>query len=147
MMDRFGFWQKWLLFFALLVAAFGLLLAFGYTTPWFAWMRTGINLPFFYSAREITPAISASQAWMVALLGAVMAAWAITIAFVAAVPFKRRESWAWVCLAVSVLAWFILDESFSLYYQVYLNAGLNVVFLAALALPLVCTRSAFLSLL
>ncbi len=140
---NFSFWQKWLQWIAIVVAIFGAILAVGYRTPLFQGMHGPINSPFFQTEQDITPSIQAMEGFMVALLGAVMAAWSVMIAFVAAGPFRRQERWAWQCLAASLAAWFLLDEGFSIYYRVYFNALGNLVFLAVLALPLVFTYPAF----
>ena len=144
-MKIFDFWQKWLFIVSLIMLVFGLNLALFYGTPLFGWLRWGVNMAFWPDPGQLTPAMLAFQNWTIGLMGIVMACWGLTVAFIAHYPFHRREYWSWLCLVCGVALWFGMDESLTLYYQVYFNALFNLGFLLLLVLPLVVTRRYFLS--
>lgn len=87
------------------------------------------------------PAMSAEAAAYVAfvygVLGAVMIGWGGTMGWLARVPLRRGEAWAWWATAVPLLAWFVPDTARSLLAGAWQNALLNVVFLIMFAPPLV----------
>lgn len=144
MNKKFLLWQRWLEGFALFTALFGLIMALFYQTPLFRPLESGISSVFWPSPVEITPAIKAYSAFLIGLLGSLMAAWGTSMAFVIHYAFKKQERWAWNCLLASLLAWFLIDESFSIAGGVIINAVFNLVFLAALLIPLLFTRKYFL---
>lgn len=63
--------------------------------------------------------------------------------FKAHYPFKKKEKWAWNCLVVGLLVWFVLDTSISLNYKVYFNAVFNTALLISAILPAVFTLKYF----
>jgi hypothetical protein len=63
--------------------------------------------------------------------------------YIAYIPIKQRERWAWICLAVGLGAWFVLDNGLSWQYGVSLNGVFNIVVALALRLPLVFSRKTF----
>jgi hypothetical protein len=142
-MNNFNFWQKWLFFVCLIMITLGIILALFYGTPLFAGLQSLINLSFWVDPAAITPAILANQSFLVGLMGALMASWGMSAAFIARYPFSRQENWSRTCLVLSVGLWFVMDESISLYYHVYANAIGNLGFLVLLALPLVFTWNSF----
>jgi hypothetical protein len=143
-MNTINFWQKWLFAVSLIMVVFGLSLALFYGTPLFDWLRFGVNSAFWSNEGQLSPAIQAFQCWTVGLMGIVMACWGLTVAFISYYPFRRLEYWSWLCLACGVGLWFVMDESLTLFYQVYFNALFNLGFLLLLVLPLAFTRSHFL---
>jgi cytochrome c oxidase assembly factor CtaG len=65
-------------------------------------------------------------------------------AFVAAVPFARRERWAWWATLGSLALWFVVDSSLSLAHGAAFNVLLiNLMPLVVFVPPLVATRRAF----
>jgi hypothetical protein len=71
-------------------------------------------------------------------------AFGIVVIFLARHPFKRREQWAWNCLAVCFVVWFVTDTLFSVSAKVYTNAVNNFLMWVVMMLPLVMTRKVFL---
>ena len=74
--------------------------------------------------------------WSLRVLGTAILGWGLTIAWVVAVPFRRREPWAWYAIALSVLVWVIADSVVSFRAGVYLEVLFNGVALALYGLPL-----------
>ena len=141
--NRFLFWQRWLLALGMIIVVFGLALAFLYPTPLFDIFRTQID-PAFWAAGELTGGTVPFQQWIYGVLGATMAGWGVCLAFIAAVPFKRKEKWAWNCLALAVSLWFVIDTYLSWHFGALFNVIFNVlVFLTAMT-PLLFSRKYFL---
>lgn len=127
------FWQKWLFVLGLLIAAFGVLLALFSETPAFSIFHQQIDPAFF---RAPDAEIRNFQQWIYGLLGATMAGWGVFMAFIAHYPFQKKEKWAWVCIAMGVLLWYVVDTSISLSFGVMFNAVFNTIVLILVALPL-----------
>jgi hypothetical protein len=142
-MSRFLFWQKWLLVLSGVIVVFGLALAVFNQTPVFdALFNRQIN-PAFWTQAEITPQISAFQQWAYGVLGATMAGWGVFILFIVHEPFRRRERWAWNCLAFGIGLWFVVDTALSIAANVIFNAAFNSLLLVLILPPLIATRTHF----
>jgi hypothetical protein len=100
--------------------------------------------PVFWGGQAVPPQAAAFRAWTYAVTGAVMAGWGVFLAFVAQIPFRRRERWARNCMVLGVLVWYVPDTGASLLSGVLFNAAVNTVLLALTALPLIFTRRDFL---
>jgi hypothetical protein len=83
---------------------------------------------------------AAYVAFVYGVLGAVMIGWGVTLGWIARVPLRRGEAWAWWATAVPLVAWFVPDTSRSLLAGAWQNALLNVVFAAMFVPPLVGLR-------
>ena len=142
-MGEFVFWQRWLFVVSVVIVLFGLALAFLNQTPVFDLAFNNQIDPVFWSSSELIAEMRAFQKWIYGVLGATVAGWGIFMAFVAEHPFKRRERWAWNCLGLGLLIWFLVDTGISLYFKVYFNAMFNTVLFLAGLIPLVFSRSEF----
>jgi hypothetical protein len=140
--QRFLLWQRWLLILGVIIVVFGVALAFLYSTPLFDIFRTQID-PAFWAAGELTGGTVPFQQWVYAVLGATMAGWGVCIAFIAAVPFKRREKWAWNCLALAVSLWFVIDTFLSWRFGAMFNVVFNTLIFLAVLVPLLLSRGFF----
>jgi len=133
------FWVNWLLAVAAGVAIFGLVLV---VAP--ALTRQGFSLLVYASPSRID-AFGQEQVRYISLahavIGGVMAGWGTALFYVTKTLFARGSRIAWNLVAVSVLAWFVPDTSYSLLSGYWQNAVLNTAFLALFALPLWATRS------
>jgi hypothetical protein len=139
---RFLFCQRWLLALGVIIVGFGMALAFLYPTPLFDVFRTQID-PVFWGAGELTGGTLLFQQWIYGVLGATMAGWGVCIAFIAAVPFKRKEKWAWNCLALAVSLWFVIDMFLSWRFGALFNVVFNVLVFLAAMVPLLFSRKYF----
>ncbi len=140
-MNSFSFWQKWLLAVGVLIAGFGVLMAFTAGTPLFDLFNRQIDPAFWSGAVDGTA--RQFQHWLYGVWGSTIAGWGIFLAYIVRHPFAKKESWAWECLAVGLVLWYILDTSLSIYYGVFFNVAFNSLVLAATAVPLMFTRRAF----
>jgi hypothetical protein len=75
-----------------------------------------------------------------AVLGGVLAGWAVLLIAILAGPFTRRERWAWRAIAASLAVWFVADTAASLGSGFWQNAVLNTAILAGFLPPLAATR-------
>jgi hypothetical protein len=141
-MNRFSFWQKWLLALSVGIAILGVVLALWGGTPLFDWLNNLID-PTFWGTQSPGVEANAFRQWVYAVLGAVMASWGLFLVFIARYPFARQERWAWNCTISGLLLWFLIDTSASLYFRVYVNAIGNTGLLVLALLPLIFTRKQF----
>jgi zinc transporter ZupT len=135
-------WQKWLVVLGGVITAFGVLLALFNGTPLFDIFNQQIN-PVFWKTPDAINSAREFQQWVYGVLGATMAGWGVFVTFIAHVPFKRKEKWAWTCLTTGVLVWFCLDTAISLQFRVYFNVAFNTAFLVAALVPLGFSRKDF----
>ncbi len=142
-MFSFGFWQKWLFGFGLYLVVFGLIMAlFGQSRLMNFVFNNQIN-PAFWSSTELSAAAAEFQAFIYGVLGATIVGWGVFLAFIARYPFKAREPWAWNCVAIGVVMWFVVDTFVSIRFGVGFNVMVNIVFLSLALFPLLFTRTHF----
>ncbi|MBM4422436.1 MAG: hypothetical protein FJ030_03460 [Chloroflexi bacterium] len=139
---NFFFWQKWLFVLGLIVALFGLALAFANHTPLFDFLFNNQIDPTFWPG-SVPEEAAAFRRWVYGVLGATVSGWGVFIAFIAHYPFQRKEVWAWNCIAIGMTIWFVSDTAISLYFGVGFNAMFNAALFFAALLPLLFTRKHF----
>jgi hypothetical protein len=139
----FGFWQKWLFGFGLYLVVFGLIMAlFGQSSLMNFVFNNQID-SVFWGSRELSAAAAEFQVFVYGVLGATIVGWGVFLAFIAHYPFKAREPWAWNCVAIGVVMWFVVDTLVSIRFGVGFNVMVNIVFLSLALLPLLFTRRNF----
>ena len=141
-MTNFSFWQRWLFVVGIAVSVFGLFMAFFCGTPLFEAFNRQID-PAFWGTNVVENSAREFQKWAYGVWGATIAGWGISVTFMAHYPFRNKEKWAWNCLVMGMLVWFVLDTSLSVYYKVYFNAAFNTVLLILTMLPVILTRKYF----
>lgn len=141
-MTSFSFWQRWLFVVGVVVSVFGVMMALLSGTPLFDLFNRQID-PAFWSTNAIDDVARQFQQWIYGVWGATIAGWGIFLTYIARYPFNRKERWAWNCLVVGLLVWFVLDTSLSVFYKVYFNAAFNTTLLILAGLPVVFTRKEF----
>ena len=141
--DRaFRFWQRWLLVASACFCLFGLLVALFpdalFLKPWNEAVADA-----FYDGNEPPPA-AAFRAFILAPLGATIAGSYLLQTMLIAVPFARREPWAWWASVGALGLWFTVDSLLSWMHGAVFNVFLiNGAPLAIFVPPLVATRKAF----
>lgn len=141
-MADFTFWQKWLLVLGVFIVVFGIGMALLNNTPVFELLDNQIN-PVFWNQEPLPQPTEAFQNFIYGVLGATMAGWGVFIAFIAHHPFREKAQWAWNCLLVGMLIWYLVDTLISLNAQVYFNATFNTILLVLVGLPLAFSRKHF----
>ncbi len=142
-MSSFTFWQRWLFILGLIIVVFGLGMATLNSTSLFDLLNRQVD-PIFWGAQPLPREALAFRGWTYGVLGATMAGWGVFIAFLAQSPFRRRERWAWNCITLGILVWYLPDTAISFASGVAFNAALNTGLLMLVALPLLFTRKEFL---
>ena len=141
------FWPRWMIGLSLFLIVYGLAMMF---TPQIM-NRTFVG-PLLYSNNEslYKAFVSTNETEttflnvMSGLLGTVTIGWAIQMAWIAHIPFRNGERWAWIALAMSVSVWAILEFVFKLVDGIN-SVGLVAHFglLVAFAIPLAATYRDF----
>lgn len=141
-MTSFSFWQRWLLVVGLVIAVFGIVMALTSGTPLFDVFNRQID-PAFWGADPLLENTKRFQQWIYGVWGATIAGWGVFVTFIARTPFAKKERWAWNCIVLGLLTWFVLDTALSFVYQVYFNVAFNAGLLVLAILPMVFTRQEF----
>ena len=142
--QSFRFWQRWLLAASAFFCAFGVVVALApdavFLAPWNAAVAD-----VFYGGTE-PEAAGAFRRFVMAPLGGTIAGFYLLQTFIAAVPFARRERWAWQATLGALGLWFVVDASLSLAHGAVFNVWMiDLAPLVAFLPPLVATRRAFAS--
>jgi uncharacterized membrane protein len=75
-------------------------------------------------------------------LGGTIAGSYLIQTFIVAVPFQRREAWAWHAILWPMLLWFCVDSAVSALHGAYFNiVQINLMPLVVFGIPLIATRS------
>lgn len=133
-------WWRWLLVVSIAGVLFGTLMVLapaGLLGP----MNETIYDGFFAGDRYAALSVEALafQRWVYGVLGATMAGWCLTAAFIAYYPFRAGERWSWWALGVAIVFWYLLDTGTSWWHGVTFNVILNTVLLVAFGVPLLAT--------
>ena len=137
----FEFFRLWLIVVGAGVAVGGVLLSLLGGTRFLALMNQLIE-PAFWDGLPDAPA-QRFRAWVYGVLGAIMAAWGLTIAILVSQAWNTRQAWVWWSVAASIGLWFVLDTGQSLRHRVFANAAINTVLLVAPVIPLAFTFGDF----
>jgi hypothetical protein len=133
----FQFWRKWL------IVVTGVMIIFGFDLVVLTKPLIGIFNTLYFPNIDATQALSSDAnqiiTFLYGVLGAVMVGWGCTILMMVLGWFREGERGAWNSIAVSLLIWFVIDSSFSIYAGAPANAVFNLVFLVLFAVPLVAT--------
>ncbi len=142
-MGTFDFWQKWLVVASVFFVVFGVAAATLNETVLFQLYNSQLTKAFWQSA-EMPEDVKEFKAFILGPLGGTIAGSFLLQAFIAHIPFKRREKWAYNASVASLLLWFTVDSSVSLYHGAVFNVLLvNLVSLIAIGLPLLFTWKYF----
>jgi hypothetical protein len=139
---KFLFWQRWMLALSIAIVAFGLAMALLNSTLVFNLLNRQVD-PAFWGDQPLPAQALAFRAWVYGVLGATMAGWGVFFIFLAHIPFRRQEKWAWYCFAAGLLVWYVPDTIISLAAGVFFNAIFNTALLVLVALPLFFTWKDF----
>ncbi len=142
-MEPFNFWQKWLLIFGIYLSIFGIVLAFFSNTELMNFIFNNQIDPVFWENVKLQQNIISFRSWIYGVLGAVISGWGVTIAFIAHYPFREKQKWAWNCIFVGAMLWFIIDMIITIKYMVGFNILFNCILLIFMLIPLVFTYNQF----
>lgn len=97
----------------------------------------------FWSGGPMPAPATAHHGFLMGVTAAGVIGWAITLLFVVAHPWQRRERWAWQAIAVSVAAWAGIDIAVSLFHGVVAEALFAGAAGVGLLLPVLLARPHF----
>jgi len=141
----FLFWHRWLLGASVFFVVFGIAAALAPDSFLFAVWIGQIDRTFFGSevlGGVITPEAKAMRGFLMGPLGGTIAGSYLIQVFVVAVPFARREAWAWHALLWPMLLWFCVDSLVSGLHGAWFNIYMiNLMPLVVFGIPLFATRS------
>lgn len=126
------FWTRWLQVMLVLLLAYALVLVFAGAVA--AWLFDALG--FGPSAEIASDAVLDYLRLPFAVLGAVMAGWALQMLLIIRRQDRRGEALAIPMLAIPLGLWFVLDTGMSIVLGYPTHALFNVPFAAALGLPL-----------
>lgn len=141
-MSNFSFWSRWLYVVGIGVSIFGVMMALLSGTPLFDLFNRQID-PVFWGANAVDGATEQFQHWLYGVWGATIAGWGIILTYIARIPFRKKERWAWNALVFGILVWYVLDTALSFLYGVNFNVAFNTTILILAGLPILFTRKDF----
>jgi hypothetical protein len=120
------------------------MIAFGVAIAVLPWVRE--DLFFWIATGETTPPGGASgealdyMSFVGSLLGAVTIGMCVGLWWIARIPLRRGEPWAWTATVTTIAAWFAVDSTMSVLTGFPRNVGLNVLAVATAAPALFALR-------
>jgi hypothetical protein len=136
---KFETWQKMLLGLSLVIVLFGMFIGLLNGTSLFKPFGDQFDQAFWPSG-GISDQVRQFQQWVYGVLGATMVGWGIFMFFIVKNAFPKREKWAWNCVMIGVLIWYLIDTGLSGYHGVGANMLLNTVILILIMVPLLMMR-------
>jgi hypothetical protein len=141
--DRFRFWQQWLVYSSIVFALFGVVFAVYGNNPLFRPYNDALAR-IFWNSDAIPEDIEPFRAFIFAPLGGTIACCYILLAYIARYPFGNKELWARNSIIIAFGVWIILDSGVCLYYHVFFQVWLiNLFSFMVKALPLLFTWKYF----
>ena len=144
-MPRPVFWSRWIAFLSLFLIIYGLAMMFVPQT-----MNSTLVGPLLYHddvQRKAFAAMAEPDMTFFniinGLLGTVTIAYAILIGWIALVPFRKGERWAWNALAMSVTVWAMLEGYLKLSYGLGVWSQAHLGLVVAFGIPLLATYRNF----
>ncbi|OHD30880.1 MAG: hypothetical protein A2086_06320 [Spirochaetes bacterium GWD1_27_9] len=130
---------KVLMTIAILFFFIGLFIVFFNNTPLFSIINKLID-PIFWTNEIISNGTLRYKSFSWGYIGMLNAIWGLYLYFIVKFALMKREKWAWMCIAVSIIIWFILDTWFSISNDLYFNVIVNILFMVSFIIPLILTR-------
>jgi len=141
--SSFNFWQKWLTWANVVTLILGVLLAFAGNSFIFK-PHNYYTQEIFFSGDAITGDMLQFKNWLFGIIGGTIAGFQLLIIFISENAFKNKEKWAYQAILYSLILWFVIDSSVSIYTGALYNVIIiNLVALFLIGLPLVMTRKVF----
>lgn len=142
-MGTFNFWRLWLFYGSIFFSAFGVVVAtLGDSFLFALWSSRAAA--HFFEADAFSEPVNEFRLFLFGPIGGTIAGSYVLQAFVAHIPFRRKERWAWNASVFALLAWFVTDSTVSALHGAYFNIYLiNIVALVGIGLPLLMTRKEF----
>lgn len=142
-MNNFSFWQKWLTWANVLGLIIGLLVAFFPFSIFFD-LHHSKTQDVFFEGQAMPENIRLLIRWLFGIIGGTIAGYHLLMIYVSEYAFSLKQKWAWRACLYSIIAWFLIDSSLSIYFGAIHNVYLiNLAGLVMILLPLINTRKYF----
>lgn len=144
MKKQFEFWQQWLVYINIMFSILGVVIVFfGESLLFHFWHLFSTDV-FFGGDAAAYEAIKPFRQFLFGIIGGTIAGFHLLMVYIARIPFKAKEKWAFNALLYGTGLWFILDSSCSIYFGGFHNVWMiNLFALVGIGLPLWMTRKAF----
>lgn len=114
----------------------GVYVAIFNNTPVFALFGNMID-PVFWSDTMTTEGTKNFKGFIYSFSGTYVLLWGINFFFISKYALVRGNKWAWNCLALSTIVWFVIMEPFSILYKVYYNVIGDIIFFILIMIPMI----------
>ena len=74
--------------------------------------------------------------WQSAIYGAIMMGWGTTLLLVGRIAFRRSDPQLMRALIYGLIVWLAVEATFSIYFRVWFNVGVDIAVLALFSIPL-----------
>lgn len=142
-MNKFKFWQNWLIIVCLIIIAYGVYFVLFVNSSLFQPIEQIFKYSF--SVKEIATLHSQISVLVFGVLGATMIGWGITMLIMIHFGFKEKKLWTWYSVFFGILTWFIPDTTISWSTGAVINVWLNIIILTIFLLPLLMCRKYFIN--
>lgn len=141
-MNRINFWKKYLLTLSYLIIGIGVYVAFFKSTILYRPFNNIVDPVFWPEGIQQQNTIQYKY-FVYSLLGSCMIVWGLFLHFIIKNAYNSRQKWIWQCILITTIAWFLIDETYSIIYKVYYNAIFNLILLTIVAFSIINTRKYF----
>jgi hypothetical protein len=128
--------KKYLMAIGISLIIMGIYVAIFNNTPIFA-LFTNLIDPVFWPDNVMTDGTKKFKGFIYSFSGTYVLLWGVNFFFVSKYALVRGNKWAWNCLALSTITWFVIMEPFSIIYKVYSNAIGDFMFFIIIMIPLI----------
>lgn len=98
----------------------------------------------FFSGKQLDTNVLQLKNWLFGIIGATIAGFHLLVIMISENAFKLKQKWAYDAVLYSMVLWFTIDSSISIYYGALYNVLLiNLPALFMICLPLVMTKRDF----
>ncbi len=132
--NNLNFWKNYLIIIGLSLIGFGIYIVFFKNSPAFTLFDNLID-PVFWTNETITEGTRNFKGFIYSFSGTYVLLWGINFLFLSKYALSPGNRWAWNCLALSTLLWFIIMVPFSWYYKVYYNVFGDILFFILISVP------------
>ena len=140
---RVKFWKNWLLDINYFILIIGLVIAFSGDTKLFEFYNERIEWSFF-GGKPLSEETLQLKKWLFGIIGGTIVGYHTLMIYLIKNAFATRQRWVWEGITISLLSWFIIDSTLSIYFGAYFNViVINLFALITIGIPLLITKKAF----
>jgi len=140
---KFSFYINWLIVANVIALFVGLLLVL-FPESFFLKPHNNQTLSTFFEGNEVLyQKYKPLKNWLFAIIGATIIGFHLLAIFIINFALRQKEKWAYFALWVALIAWFLIDSSWSLFYGAAYNVWfINLPAFVMIAIPLILLNKA-----